>query len=65
MKTLATIILAVVAIIASPGLVLSTLCAFAGGFSGRERGAYVICAAVALAVVAAAMSAIGRLNKKT
>ena len=66
MKTLGTIVLSLIAIVASLVLVLSTVCAFNGGIiNGEKRPAYVICAIVSLAVVIAAMWAIGKLNKKT
>jgi hypothetical protein len=60
MKTLGTIVLSLVAIVASLVLVLSSICAYTS-----PRGSYFICALIALAVVVAAMSAIGRLNRKT
>ena len=66
MKNVATIVLSLIAIVASLVLVLSTVCAFKGGFiTGEKRPAYLICAIVALAIVVIAMWAIGRLNKKT
>ena len=66
MKTLATIVLSLIVIVAALVLVLSSMCAFGGGISGThsERGSYIICAIVAFAVVVAAMSAIGKLNRK-
>jgi hypothetical protein len=64
MKTLATIALSLIAIVASLVLVLSTICAFSGGFGGGDRGSFVLCAVVSLIVVTAAMSAINRLNRK-
>lgn len=64
MKTLATIVLSLISIAASLVLVLSTMCAFSGGFSGGDRSPFVICALASLAVVVAAMSATSRLNRK-
>ena len=64
MKTLATITLSLIAIIASLIVVLSTICAFSGGIAGH-KASYLIFVVIALAVVAAAMSAIGKLNKKS
>ena len=65
MKTLATIVLSLIAIVASLVLVLSTICAFTGGFSGsRDNSSYVVCALVSLVVVVVAMSTINRLNRK-
>jgi hypothetical protein len=61
----ATIALSLIAIVASLVLVLSTLCAFNRGIGGSSHPAYLICAMVALAVVVAAMWAIGRLKNKT
>jgi hypothetical protein len=63
-KTLATIALSLIAIVASLALVLSTVCAFSGDIMGFRRPAYLISVLVALAVVVAAMWVIGRLNKK-
>jgi len=64
-KTLRTIFLSLVAIVASLVLVLSTLCAYGGGLNGtNDHGSYVLCAIVSLAFVVAAMWAIARLNKK-
>jgi hypothetical protein len=66
MKTLATIVLSLVAIVASLVLVLSTVCAFTGGFSGSsDRSSYELWAVLSLAVVVAAMWAISRLNRKS
>jgi hypothetical protein len=67
MKTLATIGLSLVAIVASLVLVLSAVCAFyGGGLSGTsDRGTYVLCAIVSLAFVVAAMWAIAKLNRKS
>jgi hypothetical protein len=65
MKTLATITLSLIAIIASLIVVLSTICAFSGGIAGHKDPSYLIFVVIALAVVAAAMSAIGKLNKKS
>lgn len=66
MKTLATIALSLIAIVASLVLVLSSICAFGGGIGGTnsERGSYLLCAIIALAVVVAAMSAIVKLNRQ-
>ncbi len=65
MKTLATIVLSLIAIVASLVLVLSTTCAFTGGFSGsRDRSSYIVCAAVSLVVVVVTMSSINRLNRE-
>ena len=66
MKTLATIAPSLIAIAASLFLVLSSMFAFGGGISGTnsERGSYLICAVIALAVAMAAMSAIAKLNRK-
>jgi mannitol-specific phosphotransferase system IIBC component len=65
MKTLATVVLSLIAIAASLVLLLSTVCAFTGGVvSGGDRSSFVICAVVSLAVVIAAMSAINHLNRK-
>ena len=60
MKTLQTVVLSLVAIVASLVVVLSSICAYMS-----PRSSYVICALIALAVVVAAMSAIGKLNRKT
>jgi predicted benzoate:H+ symporter BenE len=66
MKTPLTIVLSLIAIVASLALVLSTVCTFNRGLiNGEKRLAYVICAVVSLSVVIAAMWAIGKLNKKT
>jgi hypothetical protein len=65
MKTLWTILLSLVAIVASLALVLSTICAFRGDMFGHKDPVYLICAVGALAVVVAAMWAIGKLNRKT
>jgi hypothetical protein len=65
MKTLATIVLSLVAIVASLALVLSTVCAFSGGFSGSsDRSSYVLCAIISFVIVAAAMWTISRLSRK-
>jgi len=64
MKTLATIALSLIAIVASLTLLLSTICAFNGDMLGHKDPSYLIFAVIALAVVAVAMSAIGKLNKK-
>lgn len=65
MKTLATIGLSLIAIIASLVLVLSTLCAVNGDLGGTSnRGSYILCALIALAVVAAAMWTNGKLSRK-
>jgi hypothetical protein len=65
MKTLATIVLSLIAIAASLVLLLSTVCAFTGGVvRGGDRSSFVICAVVSLAVVIAAMSAINYLKPK-
>lgn len=66
MKTLATVILAFVAIIASLFFVLSSICSFTGGFTGTgDRPSYISCAIVALAVIIAAMFAISKINRKS
>ena len=66
MKTLATIALSLIAILASLVLVLSTVCAFNGGFLNRsDRSSYVFCAIIAFAVLVAAMWAIAKLNRKS
>ena len=65
MKTLATIALSLIAIIASLVLVLSSLCAISGGPLGRDRFPSAIYALVALAVVIASMRAISRMNRKS
>ena len=65
MKTLRTIFLSLVAIVASLVLVLSTLCAYGSGLSGSDRATYVLCAIVSLAFVVAAMWAIAKLNRKS
>jgi hypothetical protein len=66
MKTLATVVLSLVAIVAALTLTLSTICAFSGGMYGREsRGPFIICALVALAVVVASMWAIAKLSRKS
>ncbi|MGA8442615.1 MAG: hypothetical protein WB762_11055 [Candidatus Sulfotelmatobacter sp.] len=65
MKTLATIALSLIAIVASLILVLSTICTFKGDIAGHKDPSYLICAAIALAVVVVTMWAIGRLNQKT
>ena len=64
MKTLATIVLSLIAIIASVVLVFSTMCAFAGGLSNGDRGSFVLCAVISLVFVIVSMSAINRLNRK-
>jgi hypothetical protein len=65
MKTLATIVLSLIAIVASLVLVLSTICAFTGGLSGsRDHSSYVACAVVSFVIVVVAMSTINRLNRK-
>jgi hypothetical protein len=64
MKTLATIVLALIAIVASLTLGLSTICAFNGDPAGHKDPSYLICALIALAVVVT-MWAIGKLNKKS
>jgi hypothetical protein len=65
MKTLWTILLALVAIVASLVFVLSTICTFRGDMFGHEDPVYLICDIGALALVIAAMWAIGKLNKKS
>jgi hypothetical protein len=66
MKTLATIVLSLVAIVASLVLVLSTVCAFTGGISGSsDRSSYELWAVFSFAVVAAAMWTIRRLNRRS
>ena len=66
MKTLATIILAFVAIIASLFFVLSSVCAFSGGFTGTgDRPPYIVCAIIALAVIIGAIFAISKINRKS
>jgi hypothetical protein len=66
MKTLGTIVLSLIAIMASLVLVLSAICAFSGDpINGAQRSDYLIWVIASLAVVAAAMWAIGKLNKKT
>ncbi len=65
MKTLATIVLSLVAIVASLILVLSTICTFNGDIAGHREPWYLICAVISLAVVVVTMWAIGKLNKKT
>jgi uncharacterized membrane protein len=65
MKTLATVVLSLVAIVASLTLALSTICAFSGGMYGREgRGPFIVCALVALAVVVVSLRTIAHLNRK-
>ncbi len=65
MKTLWTVVLALIAIGASLVFILSTICTFNGGvFSGQKDPAYLICAIVALAVVVATIWAIAKLNKR-
>jgi len=66
MKTLATIALSLVAIVASLVLVLSAVCAFNGGLLGSsDRSSWVFCAIIAFAIVVAAMTAISRLNRRS
>jgi hypothetical protein len=66
MRTLATIVLSLVAIAASLVLVLSTVCAFTGGFSGSsDRSSYVLCAIVSSAVIALVMLANSELNRRS
>ncbi len=64
MKTIRTIFLSLVAIVASLVLVLSTLCAYSESGSS-DRGTYVLCAIVSFAFVVAAMWAIVKLNRKS
>jgi hypothetical protein len=65
MKTLATIVLSLVAIVASLVLVLSTVCAFNGGMMGSsDRSSYVLFAIISFAIVAVAMWTISRLSRK-
>lgn len=65
MKTLATVVFSLVAIVASLVLVLSTICTFSGGMYGREsRGPFLICALIALAVVVVSIWAIRQINRK-
>jgi hypothetical protein len=64
MKIVWTILLSLVAIVASLVLVLSTICTFRGDMFGHKDPVYLICDIGALAVVIAAMWAIGKLNKK-
>jgi divalent metal cation (Fe/Co/Zn/Cd) transporter len=64
MKTLATIALSLIAIVASLILVLSTICTFKGDIAGHKEPSYLICAVVALAVVVVTLWAIAKLNKK-
>jgi hypothetical protein len=65
-KTLRTIFLSLVAIVASLVLVLSTLCAYGGGLNGTsDRGTYVLCAMVSLAFMVAAIWAIAKLNRRS
>jgi hypothetical protein len=64
MKTLGTVVLALLAIMASLVLVLSSICAF-GGAPGSGYGTpFVIWALLALAVVVAAIWGIAKLNRK-
>lgn len=60
MKTLLTIVLSLVAIIASLVFVASCLLVYASG----ARASYIMCAAVALAVIVAAMWTISQLKRK-
>jgi hypothetical protein len=64
MKTLATIVLSLIAILASLVFILSSICAFGGDFTGHRSSSYSISAVVALSVVVGAMWANGGLNKK-
>jgi hypothetical protein len=64
MKTVWTILLSLVAIVASLVLALSTICAFRGNIFGHKDPVYLICSVAALAFVVAAMWAIAKLNKK-
>ena len=59
MKTLATIVLSLIAIVASLVLIASSYCAYMGG-----QTVYIGWAMGALAVVVATMWAIGKLNRK-
>jgi hypothetical protein len=64
MKTLGTVVLALVAIMASLVLVLSSICVFGGAVGSGNRTPFVICALLALAVVVAAISGIAKLNRR-
>jgi hypothetical protein len=64
MKTLGTIALSPIAIVASLVFVLSTLCAFHGDFMGQRSPSYSICSVAPLSIVIGAMWVIGRLHKK-
>jgi hypothetical protein len=64
MKTLGTVVLALLAIMASLVLVLSSLCVFGGPVGSGDRTPFVICALLALAVVVAAILGIAKLNRK-
>lgn len=65
MKTLATIILSFIAIIAALVFVLASLCAVNGGYSGQKwQASNVICAVIALAVVVVSMWAIRQINRR-
>jgi hypothetical protein len=65
MKTLATISVSLIAIVASWLLVLSPICTFKGDIAGHKDPSYLICPVLALAVVVGSMWALGKLNKKT
>ena len=66
MKTLATVVLAVISVIASLCFVISGLCAYTGGINGLSgrQPLYFAWAVFYLAIVIAAMTAIKRLNRK-
>ncbi|HLW86601.1 MAG TPA: hypothetical protein VKR60_15395 [Candidatus Sulfotelmatobacter sp.] len=64
MKTLATIVLSLIAIVASLALIISGTCALNGDITGHQDASYVIYAIVSLAVVVAAMWANRKLDRK-
>jgi hypothetical protein len=65
MKTLATIALSLIAIVASLALILSTTCALNGDFMGHKDPLYFLWAAVSLVVVIACMRTIRTLKRKS
>lgn len=66
MKTLATIALAFISVVASLCFVLSSVCAYNGGISGSrsQQKVYLLWAIFYLAVVVTAMAVIRKINRK-